>query len=135
MPDCRVDPAGSARAIASAAGGRSGVPAGHEQPLDPGREGGLDDGRPVRVERVGLEMGVAVDQAHRQPGPSLARRRGRGLGLEAREERLGGAEAAGLGSVGAPAQLVEERRAAVAVGAVARIRSRAGPATRGAAAA
>jgi hypothetical protein len=57
-----------------------------------------------------------------------ARGRRRGLGLEAREERLGRRQRPASLGMSAPAQLVEERRPAVAVGARTGIRSRAGPA-------
>ena len=108
---CRVD-TGIGLRHRHRPGGRSGVPARHEQPFDPGLESGLDDGLPIGLERVGLKMGVAVDQAHGNP-PGLPRGRGRGLGLQAREERLGGAQAAGIGSVSAPPELAEKGRPAL----------------------
>ena len=78
----------------------------------------------VALEPVGVEVAVAVDEAHRasrrarrptvaSDDQALAR-----FDVEAREERLGRRQPAGLAGMGAPGQLVEDRRAAVAVRAV-----------------
>ena len=64
---------------------RARVPAGHQDPLHTGQARATDDEIDVRREAVGLEMGVAVDQAHRasiapcadRPQPASATSRGK----------------------------------------------------------
>ena len=56
---------GTDRRASSAPPARRGVPARDEDPLDAGQPGAADDQVDVAVEPVGLEMAVAVDEAHR----------------------------------------------------------------------
>ena len=125
--DRRVEPRDAA-GERDGVGRRRDVPAGHEEPLDPGRSGGCDDRVEIRREPVGLEVAVGVDQAHALSRRSVARRRRspsgaeadagsrRGdLELEPREERHRVGQPAGLAGVGAPGELLEQRWAAVAV--------------------
>ena len=98
--------------------GRARVPARNEKALDPGRARGDEHLRPVRIECGGLQVGVTVDEPHgRRPrltGRLPGCRRG-SLYIDAREERLGRSQAAGLPGVRPPAQLLEDGRSAVAV--------------------
>ena len=113
----------SARPSRPPRAGRNGVPARHQQPLDPGPRRPPPPPPIGRLERLGLEVGVAVDQAHAAALRPASRQPAPGLGLDAREERLGRAQPPDLAGLRAPGQLVEDGRPAVAVGAVRRTRS------------
>ena len=105
---------------------RRDVPAGHEEPLDTGRPGRRDDRVDVRREAVGLEVAVG---SRRRTHSAVGRREASSVGAGAERRRRGHAaprsrgagraapacRAARLAGVGAPGELVEQRRAAVAV--------------------
>ena len=75
---------------------RGDVPAGDEDPLDAGQPGAADDQVGVTLEAVGVEVAVAVDEAH--PASVQAR----GFRVEPREERLRRRHAARLPRVARP---------------------------------
>ena len=55
-------------------GGRPGVPARDEDPLQPGLAGGVNDRLEIVVEAVRLEMTMTVDEAQAQPAALLWKR-------------------------------------------------------------